>query len=134
VTDPHIDQATDPFYTQNPIGIFDGTPILTCAQVVNLLSKNAINGDKRAGDPVYNMLAQMVGAKLNLAAGAGSCTALDNALTGASALLVSIGFNGTGSYKDSGLTAQQRADVILWAGIFGSYNEGTLGGGCPTHV
>jgi hypothetical protein len=133
VTDPHINDPTDAFYTSNPIGIFDGTPTLTCIQVVRLLDKSTINGDKRPGDPIYNMVAQMVAAKLNLSAGAGSCTALNNALTAASAYLVSISFNGLGDYKGTLVPAVQ-TQINTWAGIFGSYNEGTLGGGCPTHV
>jgi hypothetical protein len=106
---------------------------LTCEQAVNLLSKNAINGEKRAGDPIYNMVAQLLGAKLNLAAGAGGCAALTTALTAAQTFLDNLGFLGTGSYKDS-LSAADKALVNGWAGVFGSYNEGTLGGGCPTHI
>jgi hypothetical protein len=106
---------------------------LTCEEAVNLLSKNAINGEKRPGDPIYNMVAQLLGAKLNLAAGAGGCAALTTALTAAQTFLDNLGFVGTGSYKDS-LSATDKALVLGWAGVFGSYNEGTLGGGCPTHA
>jgi hypothetical protein len=115
-----------------PIGLIT---TLTCEQAVQLLSKNAINGDKRAGDPIYNMVAQLLGAKLNISAGSGTCAALNNALPLAQQLLLDISFNGTGSYaKNNSLTAQQRANALTYAGIFGSYNEGTLGGGCPSHV
>ena len=119
----------------NPLGDITS---LTCLEAINLLSKNAKNGDKRAGDPVYNMVAQMLGARLNVAANAGTCAALTTALAAAQAFLAAdpptgINFLGTGSYKDS-LTDAQKALVNGWAGIFGSYNEGTLGGGCPTHV
>jgi hypothetical protein len=133
VLDPHINNATDPFYTSNPIGVFDGTPLLTCEGAVNLLQKETVTGEKRPGDPIYNMVSQMVGAKLNLAAGAGTCTALNTALAAASAYLVSIGFDGTGSYKDT-ISDADKALVLGWAATFASYNEGTLGGGCPTHV
>src|SRR4029079_5149408 len=61
---------------------------LTCAAAVSLLSKNKINGQKASGDPIYNMVAQLLGAKLNIAASAGSCQALNDALPQAQTLLV----------------------------------------------
>jgi hypothetical protein len=106
---------------------------LTCLQAVNLLSKNAIDGSKRAGDPIYNMVAQLLGAKLNVAASAGTCPTLLTALAAAQTYLDGINFLGTGSYKGT-LSATDQNNVNTWAGIFGSYNEGTLGGGCPTHI
>ena len=106
---------------------------LTCTEAVNLLSKNAKTGAKRAGDPIYNMVAQLLGAKLNVAASAGTCATLNTALAAAQAYLDGINFVGTGSYKGA-LSATDQNNVNTWAGIFGSYNEGTLGGGCPTHI
>jgi hypothetical protein len=114
----------------NPLGDITA---LTCEQAVALLSKNAIDGTKRAGDPIYNMVAQMLGARLNVAAGAGTCAALNTALTAAQNFLNTLNFLGTGSYKGT-LSPADEALVQGWAGTFGSYNEGTLGGGCPTHV
>ena len=114
----------------NPLGDLTA---LTCAQAVNLLAKSAINGDKRAGDPIYNMIAQMLGARLNVAAQAGVCTDLTTALSQAQAFLDALNFNGTGSYKGV-LSSADQQKVNGWGGVFGSYNEGTLGGGCPTHV
>ena len=108
---------------------------LTCAQAVNLLSKNKINGQKASGDPIYNMVAQLLGAKLNIAASAGSCQALNDALPQAQTLLVAINFLGTGNYATkNALTPAQVTLANTLAGIFGKYNEGTLGGGCPTHI
>jgi hypothetical protein len=133
-------EGTLDFYlpTANPGPIYpigDYTGPLTCTQAVSLLSKDAIDGTKRAGDPIYNMVAQLLGAKLNLAAGAGTCSAVQTALTGAQTLLDAINFVGTGSYKAKGvLTAMQLTQANALAGTLGSYNEGTLGGSCPTHV
>lgn len=42
-------------------------------------------------------------------------------------------FNGLGSYKGA-LTPAQQTEANRLNGIFGSYNEGTLGQGCPTHA
>jgi hypothetical protein len=108
---------------------------LTCAQAVNLLAKTTINGKKASGDPIYNMVAQLLGAKLNIAASAGSCQALNDALPQAQALLVDVAFDGLKTYNTkNALTPTQSALANTLAGIFGSYNEGTLGGGCPTHI
>jgi hypothetical protein len=81
------------------------------------------------------MVAQLLGAKLNLAAGAGTCAALNTALGQAQTLLLGIAppFNGLGSYKGT-LTAAQQALANSLNTTLTSYNEGTLGGGCPTHV
>jgi hypothetical protein len=115
-----------------PIGNI--TTLTTC-QAVNLLNKNAIDGSSRAGDPIYNFVAQLVGAKLNVAAGAGTCAALNTALGDAQTLLLAISFDGTGSYKaKNALTDAQRATAVSLNTILTSYNEGTLGGGCPTHI
>ena len=118
-----------------PFGLIES---FTCEEAVQILSKNAKNGDKRAGDPIYNMTAQLLGAKLNINAQAGTCAALQTAFGQAQTLLVAIGFDGLGSYAGKNptytLSAQQKSQAQALAGVFGSYNEGTLGGGCPTHV
>jgi hypothetical protein len=106
---------------------------LTCQEAVNLLAKNAKDGGKRAGDPVYNMVAQLLGAKLNVAAQAGTCATLTTALGQAQAFLDALNFTGLGSYKGV-LSASDQTLVNGWGAIFGSYNEGTLGGGCPTDI
>ena len=61
--------------------------------------------------------------------------ALNNALPQAQTLLVALAFDGLKTYATkNALTAQQASDANTLAGIFGKYNEGTLGGGCPTHI
>lgn len=114
---------------------------LTCDQAVLLLSKSDLNGVKRASDAAYNMAAQLLAAILNYAANAGTCTAATNAITDGKALLVTIGFNGVGPFLGKGSTLSSNPSYSAWvtsamnlAGILGSYNEGTLGGGCPTHA
>ena len=119
-----------------PIGLITE---LTCEEAVNLLSKDARDGSKRAGDPIYNMVAQLLGAKLNISAGSGTCATLTGAggyLDRAQTLLVAIGFDGTGSYsKKNDLTAAQLTEAQYLAGKLGAYNEGKLiSEGCPGHV
>lgn len=66
-----------------------------CAKAVNLLSKQNFAGVNKASDPLFNMAAQLVGAELNLVAGAYTCPAVVSAINQANALLTKYGFNGT---------------------------------------
>lgn len=118
-----------------PIGTISS---LQCAQAVALLSKNAVDGSNRAGDPIYNLVAQLLGAKVNRAAGAGVCTAVNDAFMAAQTLLLAVGFDGneyfSGKKQNAVLSGAQRTQAVALADIFGSYNEGTFGGGCPSNV
>jgi hypothetical protein len=51
---------------------------------------------KRASDPMFNMVAQLVAAELNYAAGAYQCTKVTNAISAAEALLDKYDFTGLG--------------------------------------
>ena len=45
----------------------------TCDQARQLLDKRTLTGTKKASDPLFNMAAQYVAAKLNLQGGAAEC-------------------------------------------------------------
>lgn len=94
-------------------------------KAVYLLSKENINGQKRPGDPIYNMVAQLVGAKLNVNNGAGQCTALTDAFDQAQTLLNEIDFDGKSSYKDS-LSPEQATMANDLAATFDAYNNNNL--------
>ena len=99
-----------------------------CAEAVAILNKSDIvTGQKRANDPAYNLAAQLLAAKLNVTAGAGTCAAALTAIADAQALLDLIGFTGTGSYTTT-MTAAQKTQANTLAGILDSYNNNTL---CP---
>jgi uncharacterized repeat protein (TIGR01451 family) len=86
---------------------------------VKFLSKNVLGN----GDPIGNMLAQMIGAELNLAAGGssgGSCSFITQAITDANTLLTAINFNGTGH---AALTNAQKDQANTLEGLFSSYNN-----------
>jgi len=69
-------------------------PTAVCG-VVNLLNKSTMtNGTKKASDPLFNMVAQLIAAELNVKAGAGICPKAATAITQANALLVKYAFNG----------------------------------------
>jgi len=90
-----------------------------CAAVA-LLSKDVLG----SGDPIGNMLAQMVGAELNIAAGGttgGSCAFITGAITDANTLLTAINFNGTSYTKP--LTTAQKNQANTLEGLFSSYNN-----------
>ena len=79
-----------------------------CLKAVRLLDKSTINsGKKSASDPAFNMAAQLLAAKLNLVAGAGSCPAAVSAINGGQALLAAIHFNGITHDKMSAAQSSQ---------------------------
>jgi len=87
---------------------------------VQLLSKAVLG----SGDPIGNMLAQMVGAELNINAGgttSGSCSFINGAITDANTLLSAINFNGTSYTKP--LTTAQKNEASTLEGLFSSYNN-----------
>jgi hypothetical protein len=72
-----------------------------CVKAFNILNKTTIDGKtKVASDPLSNMAAQLLGADLNIVAGAATCTALTDPVTGviaqAQALLLKYSWNGNG--------------------------------------
>jgi hypothetical protein len=108
-----------------PIGDITGTPALTCLQAVRLLGKSDMNtGKKYASDPAYNLAAQFIAAKLNLAAGAETCTAVTTAIASAQTLLDAINFTGTGQYKSMSKANATLANQL--AATLDSYNNNTL--------
>jgi len=92
---PVLDQT---LAAATPPGIKVGSFYLTtgqCTYAVNLLNKSTMTGGvKKASDPLFNMVAQLVAAELNIAAGAGTCGKVTTAIAQANALLVKYHFNG----------------------------------------
>jgi len=80
-----------------PAGVQVGSFRLTgpCSYVVNLLNKSTMTtGKKMASDPIFNMVAQLIAAELNVKAGAGICPKAALAITQANALLSKYFFDG----------------------------------------
>ena len=100
----------------------------SCAKGVNILSKSDLSGKNMSSDAAYNMAAQLLAAKLNLASAARSCAAVTTAVTDGQALLVRVGFNGTGSYLTAKSKSPDRALALSLAATLDSYNNNTL---CP---
>jgi hypothetical protein len=82
----------------DPAGTTIGTLTLhasNCVEARNILDKTTIDGKtKKASDPLFNMAAQLLAAKLNVTGGAGTCADATNAINAAQVLLVKYSWNG----------------------------------------
>jgi hypothetical protein len=94
-------------------------------KAVNVLNKATIDGKtKKASDPLFNMAAQLLAAKLNVTGGAGTCPASVNAINAAQALLVKYHWNGL-TYSPT-LTATDAAMANQLNNTLDLYNNGNL--------
>ena len=98
----------------------------SCPQGVALLQGRAAGGGDRSNDPAYSLASQLLAAQLNLAASAESCPAAEQAVQAAQLLLVSLEFDGTGSYlgPPTGGREVETAKILLEQ--LGEYNTGML--------
>ena len=114
----------DPAGTQVGDLVLHGTTA-DCTKAVNILNKTTIDGKtKKASDPLFNMAAQLLAAKLNVTAGAGTCPAAITAINDGQALLAKYHWNGL-TYGPA-LTA---ADKVLAGQLntkLDQYNNGLL--------
>jgi hypothetical protein len=103
-----------------------------CQDAVDILNKSDLSGRKKANDAAYELASQLLAAKFNLAAGAETCSAIEQAVMNGQNLLALIDFNGTGGYLDSkvkGTTLiQRRNQALQLANALDQYNNGNL---CP---
>lgn len=105
----------------NP-GIVVGNLLVTdCVQAVNLLNYKDIFGEEKTDDLTYSVAAQLLAAQLNLAAGAVSCPAAEDALNGGQLYLVGLGFTGAGDY-----TPEDTNPVSTFIENLQQYNLGNL--------
>ena len=102
----------------------DDYMITTCTQAVKVLSKQDQSGTNKAKDAAYELAAQLLAAKLNLAAGAETCTAQNTAVTNGQLLLDQINFTGSGSYLEK--SSNNRTKALNLAATLDRYNNGNL--------
>jgi hypothetical protein len=99
--------------------------IETCEDGVLILDRRDLNsGRKRANDAAYDLASHLLAAQLNFAAGAETCQAAQDAAAAGEALLISIGFDGTGKFlrpKDALYT-----EALSLAATLDAYNNGDL--------
>jgi hypothetical protein len=121
---PLLDQT---LAASDPAGIAIGLLTLhagDCLKAIRLLDKSTIDTDKKmASDPTFGLAAQLLAAKLNIVAGAGSCPAAVTAINDAQPLLAAVHFDGRTHDK---LTAAQAAQANGLATTLDRYNNNLL--------
>jgi plastocyanin len=101
--------------------------INSCSVAVDILNKSDTQSHKKkANDAAFGLAAQLLAAKLNVSAGAGTCPAALTAIAGGQALLVDIGFDGSGNFLTK--ASADRTAALGFATTLDEYNNNTL---CP---
>jgi hypothetical protein len=95
----------------------------TCKEAVALLNKSTLSGKKMASDPAFNLAAQLMAYRLNIAAGAGDKPAANAAATQAQGYLAALDFNGI-THKS--ISKQLAVTLNSLAATLDSYNNNTL--------
>lgn len=133
--DPVLDETLASFPIaggETTHGVFIGDLYVdTCEEGVAIVSKNDLFGNNRANDAAYGLAAQLLAAKLNYAAGAGTCAASDAAVNGGQALLDGINFLGTIGYLPpsvKGALKTTKNQALNFAATLDAYNNNLL---CP---
>jgi CSLREA domain-containing protein len=110
-----------------PVGVQIGDLFLharDCLKAVRILNKSTINnGTKKSSDPAFNLAAQLLAARLNILALAGTCPAAVTAINAAQALLDAVNFDGTTHDK---LSAAQATQANTLARTLDNYNNNRL--------
>ena len=98
-----------------------------CEKAVKILSKQDLSGKSRSSDAAYDLAAQLLAAKLNLAAGAETCAGAQSAVLDGQSLLDNLNFDGTGSYLPSNTNkVALRNTALNLASTLDKYNNGNL--------
>ena len=100
--------------------------VTSCQQAVKLLSKQDQNGKNKASDAAYELGAQLLAARFNLAAGAETCLPAQQAVLDGQTLLDQINFSGSGDYLGSKSKDPRRAQALSFAATLDRYNNGNL--------
>ena len=100
--------------------------VSSCQQAVKLLAKQDQAGKAKASDAAYELGAQLLAARFNLAAGARACSAVQGAVLDGQALLGQLDFTGSGDYLGSKSKDARRAAAWSLASSLDRYNNGNL--------
>ena len=100
--------------------------VTSCQQAVKLLSKQDQSGRSKSSDAAYELAAQLLAARLNLAAGAETCLPVQQAVLDGQALLDGLNFSGSGDYLGSKSKDARRAQAFSLAATLDRYNNGNL--------
>jgi hypothetical protein len=100
--------------------------VTTCQQAVKVLSKQDRNGKSKSSDAAYELAAQLLAARLNLAAGAETCVEAQQAVLNGQTLLDGVNFTGSGDYLGAKSKDPRRGQAIILAATLDRYNNGAL--------
>ena len=96
----------------------------TCQVAVRVLNKSTVKaGKKMASDPAFSLAAQLLAAKLNVAAGVTICTSAATAINSAQALLDTVDFNGN---THRTMSSGQKSPANTLAASLDRYNNNLL--------
>jgi hypothetical protein len=102
--------------------------VATCPLGVSILEQRDVkSGKKMASDPAYPLAMHLLAARLNFAAGAGTCPLAEEQAALAQELLFNLGFKGEGTYLR--VRDPDYALAMEMATNLESYNNGFLCGG-----
>jgi hypothetical protein len=111
---------------ENPGILLGELSVTSCLMGVNLLLGQDITGSNPAGDPAYILAGELLTAQLNLAVGAEYCPAVDEAVKAGQLLLISRGFDGTGTYFELMESSTERETAEILVEQLAEYNAGIL--------
>jgi hypothetical protein len=100
--------------------------VTSCQQAVRLLSKQDQAGRAKSSDAAYELGAQLLAARFNLAAGARACSEVQTAVLDGQALLGQLDFTGSGDYLGSKSKDARRTQALSLASSLDRYNNGNL--------
>ena len=100
--------------------------VTTCQKAVKLLAKQDQSGRNKSSDAAYELGAQFLASRFNLAAGAEVCSAIQQAVVDAQSLLDTIAFTGSGDYLGSKSKSTWRTQALSLASTIDRYNNGNL--------
>ncbi|MGH9891309.1 MAG: prealbumin-like fold domain-containing protein, partial [bacterium] len=133
--DPVLDQTLASFplnLVTNTRGVLIGDIFVdTCPEGIAILDKSTLGGTKKANDAAYGLAAQLLAARLNFQAGAGTCPAANTAAANGQTLLDQVNFTATGDYlgpRVTGPALTQRNQALALAATLDQYNNNNL---CP---
>jgi hypothetical protein len=107
----------------SPIFPLGSVSALTCAESTRLLWRVDFDGTTRANDAAYNLVSQLIAAKLNKAAGVPVPSCVESAIGSADQLLASLNFSGRGAYLGPG-SNPQREHALQLAGLLDRFSNG----------
>ena len=123
--DPVLDQTIAA--ANGGTGIRVGNLLLTtadpnyCIKAVRILDKRNITGADKSTTPAFQLAAQLLAAKLNLASLKTSCPKVNDAVVAGQNLLSTVNFTGTGTPP---MTKAQKTLALQLALLLDTYNNG----------